>query len=203
MAAMTPRILLALLLVPPGAEAQTIRHDDVAIPAAARPFVAAETRPIAFATGDLDRDGRPDALLVLEATTRKPDDEESDGFTRTLVVLVGQADGTYREAARNAKVAYCTGCGGVMGDPFEGVEVKPGSFTVSNAGGSNWRWSHAYTFNYSRRDRTWQLVRVVSRSLNTGQPDLEEVKVSTPPKDFGKIDLADFDPESWEGEGPR
>jgi hypothetical protein len=200
---MTRRILLAVWLVSSGAEAQTTRHDDVSIPAAARPFVAGETRPIAFETADLDRDGRPDALLVLEATTRQPDDEESDGFTRTLVVLLGQPDGTYREAARNAKVAYCTGCGGVMGDPFEGVEVKPGSFTVSNAGGSNRRWTHAYTFNYSRRDRTWQLVRVTSHAFHTSQPDLEEVKVSTPPKDFGKIAIADFDPENWEGEGPR
>jgi hypothetical protein len=203
MAAMTPRILLAALLMSGGAAAQTSRYDDVAIPAAARPFVVSETRPIAFETADLDRDGRPDALLVLEATTRKPDDDEADGFGRTLVVLVGQPDGTYREAARNAKVAYCTGCGGVMGDPFEGVEAKPGSFTVSNAGGSSWRWSVDYTFTYSRRDRTWQLVRVTSRSLHTSKPDLEEVKVSTPPKDFGKIALADFDPESWEGEGPR
>jgi hypothetical protein len=196
-------VVLAALLASPGAAAQTNRYDDAAIPAAARPFVGSDTRPIAFESADLDRDGRQDAILVVEATKRRPDDEESDGFIRTLVVLLGQPDGTYREAARNAKVAYCTGCGGVMGDPFEGVEVKPGSFTVSNAGGSNWRWTHTYTFNYSRRDRAWQLVRVVSRSLNTNQPDLEAVKVSTPPKDFGKIDLADFDPENWEGEGPR
>jgi hypothetical protein len=199
---MTGRLLLAALLASPGAAAQTNRYDDAAIPAAARPFVAADTRPITFERADLDRDGRQDAILVLEATRRRPDDEESDGFTRTLLVLVGQPDGTYREAARNDKVAYCTGCGGVMGDPFEGVAVKPGSFTVTNAGGSSWRWSVQYTFNYSRRDRAWQLVRIVSRSFNTNQPDLEEVKVSSPPKDFGKIDLTEFDPENWEGRGP-
>jgi hypothetical protein len=200
---MTGRILLAALLVAPAAEPQAGRYDDAAIPAAARPFVAPDTRPITFETADLDRDGRQDAVLVLEATRRRPDDEESDGFIRTLVVLLGQPDGTYRDAARNDKVAYCTGCGGVMGDPFEGVAVKPGSFTVTNAGGSSWRWTNEYTFNYSRRDRAWQLVRVVSRSMHTSKPDLEEVKVSTPPRDFGKIDLADFDPENWEGEGPR
>jgi len=27
--------------------------------------------------------------------------------------------------------------------------------------------------------------------------------VSTPPKHFGKIDIADFDPENWKNQGKR
>jgi hypothetical protein len=90
-----------------------------------------------------------------------------------------------------------------MGDPFGGVTVGPGTFTVSNAGGTGWRWSSLYTFNYSRRDDTWQLVRVEEHGFHASEPGKGRTTVSTPPKDFGKIDIADFDPGNWEGQGPR
>ena len=58
-------------------------------------------------------------------------------------------------------------------------------------------------FAYSRRDRTWQLVRVESRSFRTSYPDDVQVTVEEPPRDFGKIDIGDFDPEDYLGKGPR
>ena len=61
--------LAALLLLSSIAGAQ----DDLAIPDAAKPFVEAGTRPLAFEVGELNRDGRPDAILVL-ATTSAPSD---------------------------------------------------------------------------------------------------------------------------------
>ena len=87
-----------------------------------------------------------------------------------------------------------------MGDPFQGVDVGPGTFTVANGGGSGWRWFYEYTFNYSRRDQTWQLVRVKEVE---GQPTTAEVKMFTPPRHFGKIDIAAFDPSNWKNQGAR
>jgi hypothetical protein len=188
--------LAALLLVSAIAGAQ----DDLAIPDAAKPFVAAGTRPLAFEVADLNRDGRPDAILVLEA---EKDDPESDGRPRTLLILAGQADGTFREAARNAKIVYCSRCGGMMGDPFNGVDVGPGTFTVTNAGGSSWRWGVSYRFNYSRRDDAWQLVRVQEDDYHASDAAKAKTIVSTPPKHFGKIDIAAFDPENWKNQGER
>jgi hypothetical protein len=173
---------------------------DVEVPAAARPFVTAGTRPLAFEPADLNRDGRQDAVLVVETVTTDP---ETDGRTRILLVLLGQPDGSFREARRNAKVAYCSACGGMMGDPFQGVSAGAGTFTVENAGGSSWRWGVGYRFNYSRRDDTWQLVRVEENSYHASEAAESKTVVSTPPKDFGRIDIADFDPEDWKGRGPR
>ena len=100
------RALAAILLTSSIAGAQ----DDLAIPDAAKAFVAAGTRPLAYEVADLNRDGRPDAILVVEA---EKDDPESDGRPRTLLILAGhQADGTFREAARNAKIVYCSGAAG-------------------------------------------------------------------------------------------
>ena len=173
---------------------------DADVPGAARPFVTAGTRPLAFEPADLNRDGRQDAVLVLE--TLKPD-PETDGRARILLVLLGQPDGSFREARRNAKVVYCSACGGTMGDPFQGVTVGPGTFTVENAGGSSWRWGVGYRFDYSRRDDTWQLVRVEENSYHASEAAGAKTVVSTPPKHFGKIDIADFDPENWKDQGPR
>jgi hypothetical protein len=177
-------------------------QDVPAVPAAAAPFVAAGTRPLAFEIADLNRDGRPDAILVLEPIL-KPGDDAFAERPRPLLVLVGQPDGTYREAARNAKIVYCSACGGVMGDPFQGVDAGAGTFTVHNAGGSSWRWGVEYTFNYSRRDDAWQLVRVTENTFHASDPKDPKETVSTPPKHFGKIDLAAFDPENWKNKGPR
>ena len=90
-----------------------------------------------------------------------------------------------------------------MGDPFQGVEVEPKTFTVTHYGGSAWRWSVDYKFAYSRKDDTWQLVKVEESSFHASAPDKGENKTHTPPKDFGKIDFADFDPEKWKNQGPR
>jgi len=81
-----------------------------------------------------------------------------------------------------------------MGDPLEGVEVGDKTFTVSHYGGSGIRWSVRYKFNYSRIDKTWQLVEVKNESYSTADVDDIKSKVLTP-KNFGKIDVADFDPE--------
>ena len=189
-----------LLLASPGAAAQAPPAPHVDLPEAARPFVATGTRALAFEAADLNRDGRQDAVLVIEA---EKDDPESDGRPRSLLILAGQPDGTYREAARNAKIVYCSRCGGMMGDPFEGVEVGTGTFTVTNAGGSSWRWGVSYRFDYSRRDGSWQLVRVKEDDYHASDAATSKTVVSTPPKHFGKIDIADFDPENWKGQGPR
>lgn len=195
---MSVAVIAAILLASSLAGAQ----GDLEIPDAARPFVAAGTQPLAFEVADLNRDGRPDAILVLEPTL-KPGDDEFAERPRPLLILIGEPAGGYREAARNLKVVYCSSCGGMMGDPFQGVTVGPGTFTVENAGGSAWRWGVAYRFDYSRRDDTWQLVRVVASNYHVSEPNGPKATVSTPPKDFGKIDIADFDPEHWKNQGAR
>jgi hypothetical protein len=195
------RLLAAalVLLASPGTAGQD-PEPDVEVPAAARPFVTKGTRALAFESADLNRDGRPDAILVVEAAQ---DDPESDGRPRTLLVLAGQPDGTFREAARNAKIVYCSRCGGMMGDPFQGVTAGPGRFTVQNAGGSGWRWGVSYRFDYSRRDDAWQLVRVEEDDFHASDAATPKRVVSTPPKHFGKIEIKDFDPENWKGQGPK
>jgi hypothetical protein len=188
--------LAAFLLDGPG-EAQ---GTEVAIPDAVKPFVAPGTEPLDFQTADLNRDGRLDAILVLQAKRKpigdgEPDDEDPfDNRPRPLLILVGQRDGTYREVKRNDKIVHCRGCGGNMGDPFQGVTAAAGRFSVMNAGGTGSRWDVTYSFSYSRRDDTWLLVEIDEGNWNVGDPDAVKRTVSKSPRDFGKIDISTFVP---------
>lgn len=169
-------------------------------PADIIPFIRGTESLLYFATADLNGDGLQDYLLILE----KPGSEE-DGNLRELVILTKQKDRSLQLAKRNGKIVYCSKCGGGWGDPFnsDNVIADTKTFSVDNYGGGGFRWSEGFKFNYSRRDRTWQLVEATVSTFNINDVDNEKTKTYRPPKDFGKIDIADFDPANFLGVGPR
>ena len=154
-------------------------------------------------SADLDGDGLKDYVIVLERQKASPSDDDITENQRPLVIVVRQPDSSLKVAKRNEKIVFCSSCGGVMGDPFQGVKTALKSFTVQHYGGSAERWSKEYTFNYSRKDNTWQLVRVEEETFNALKPGKPKTRIFTPPKDYGKIDIQDFDPENWKGQGAR
>jgi len=84
--------------------------------------------PLACESADLNGDGRPDFVLVVETAASANDRNSED--ERTLMIITRGADGKLKLAKSNSSVVYCRGCGGVFGDPFDSVEVKRNSFTV-------------------------------------------------------------------------
>ena len=163
------------------------------IPAEVKPFVEKGAAAIALETGDLNGDGAMDFILVTEKTKTETGGSDNAEDERSLLILVRDRAGKLTLAKRNEKVVYCRSCGGVMGDPFAGVEMRRGGFTVNNYGGSSWRWSESYEFNYSRRAATWQLVRATTETFNALKPKKVKTRILLP-KNFGKIDINDFDP---------
>ncbi|KQQ87881.1 hypothetical protein [Massilia sp. Leaf139] len=190
-----PTLFLAVLLslLPHAASAQTLcarEPVDERAPAELARFVEPGSCLLRFYPADLDGDGTRDYLVVLQ--------RGDDMGSRVLLVVGRGSNGALALLKKNGAVVGCQDCGGVMGDPFQELEVKGRRFTVSNAGGSRDRWSSSYTFAYSRRDKTWQLVRVEIDSFDVHAPDTSrESQVHVPPKDFGKIDFADFDPDNY------
>jgi hypothetical protein len=156
-----------------------------------QPFVEKNTTVLAVERGDLNRDGREDAVLVLE-----PEDPIEP---RPMLILVRDAKGTLKLSKRSANAVACKECGGT-GDPLQSIHIEKGRFTVELYGGRSSRWSASYSFAWSRRDQSWQLVHV---KLNSHASELDEVEttVHTPPKDFGLIDVTEFDPEDYLGKG--
>ena len=189
-------VLMALVAV--------AQNDEVAVPSEVKPFVEKGKIAIALERGDLNADGRPDMVLVTSEFVAEDAAWEEGAGERSVMILVRESSGSLRLAARNDVIVYCQNCGGVFGDPFAGVDVKGTRFTVNNYGGSNDRWSYSYTFDYSRRDTTWQLVRVVDESFHTLDPKRTmKRRIYLPPKSFGLINFADFDPDNYLGKGKK
>ena len=180
------------------------QNDEIAVPVEVKPFVEKGKIAIALEKSDLNADGRPDMILVTSEFVAEDAAWEEGAGERSVLILIREADGTFRLAARNDVIVCCRNCGGVFGDPFAGVDVKGTRFTVNNYGGSNERWSYSYTFDYSRRDKTWQLVRVVNESFHALDPKHTMKRRNfTPPKNFGLINFADFDPENYLKKGKK
>lgn len=191
---------IAVLLFP----AVGVAQEAVIVPDEVKPFVDKGRIPIALETGDLNADLRKDYILVLSDVVAEGSAYEEGAGGRSVIILLRDADASLSVAARNDLVAMCKRCGGAFGDPFEGVVIRGTGFTVMNYSGSADRWSYSYTFDYSRRDRTWQLVRVDESSFHTLDPErTKKLRVYAPPKNFGLITFADFNPDSFRGKGKR
>ena len=173
------------------------QETELKIPAEVTPFVESGTKAIALEKGDLNGDGREDFILVLEKEKPAKDADDFPVNQRPLLILLRGSDGKLSAAKRNDRVIMCSQCGGVFGEPFEGIIVGRNTFSVEHYGGSAERWKYSYQFNYSRIDKTWQLVRVKEFHYHTSNPNDGITKIYTPPKHFGKIDIADFDPENY------
>jgi hypothetical protein len=144
-------------------------------------------------SGDLNLDRYSDMIMVLK---KNGEDTSSDVIEhpekRALLILSGQADNSYKLAARNDNAVYCIDCGGMMGDPFMDIVIKKEYFSIEHYGGSGWRWTRTITFKYSPADNYWYLHKDGGDSFHAADPDKVTTKVRTT-KDFGKIPFDKFD----------
>ncbi len=192
-------LIAALLLSASSAHASHI--ETVELPKELKTFVDRGTRPIEIERADLNGDGLRDYLLVLEQ--RWAPEGDRVGLKRSLLIIVRRAGGGLRLANRSDTAVRNDYCGGVWGDCFQGVTASKRTFTISEYGGSSWRWDRETTFRYSTRDHTWQLVRVEEQSFHVERPDKIRRLLYRRPRDFGKIDVSKYDADDFLGKGAR
>jgi hypothetical protein len=116
-------------------------------------FIPADLSSINITKGDLNLDGLEDAILVME---EKKASEESDP-QRVVYLLIGQNDGSFLLGANNSNVMLCKSCGGTKGDPFEGVTINKGYFSLEFSGGSRELWTRIITFKYNKEEKNWYI----------------------------------------------
>ena len=113
-------------------------------------FIPERWPAIDTACGDLNNDGTDDVVLVLQCQDTIPGDTTGASGTnappRKLVVLFAEGAG-YSLAVDNDRFILRADEGGWF-DPFEGMEVKDGALNISFYGGSAWRYSNTYTFQW-------------------------------------------------------
>jgi hypothetical protein len=197
---MKTRVVLFLVFCLSAVTVNAQTSEAIKVPAEVQAFIEKDSKAIALESADLNGDGLQDYILVIERPELTAAKYGYDVQQRPLLILVRNNENKLSEVKRNEQIVYCSDCGGVMGDPFMGVTVGKNTFTVNHYGGSAWRWELSYKFNYSRIDKTWQLVRIEKTSYHNVRPMKEtlEKTVLTPPKDFGKVDIAEFDPAKFE-----
>src|SRR5690606_1386389 len=75
-------------------------------------FVPDDTMVRLEKRGDLDGDDDQEVLLVLQ------NDAQAESTPRSLVILRGTADGSFKKSVENPDAILCLSCGGMMGDPL-------------------------------------------------------------------------------------
>jgi hypothetical protein len=136
------------------------------------------------ASGDIDRDGLKDLVVVL----RNEYEKQNSDTTRPLLLLKGNGTGQYALMARNDSVVLCLGCGGIYGDPFETVTIKEGMFSVHHAGGSSWRWTRTITFSYQEPSKHFVLQNDTGESWHVSDP-AKTTATRFNEQEYGKVEF--------------
>ncbi len=134
-----------------------------------------------FTKGDLNLDKFQDAILIL-----KHKDEDKKDYKRPLYILLGDSRGKFKVAKENNNSVLGYSDGGIYGDPFSGVTIKNGYFSIEHYGGSNWRWTRIVTFKYDKEKKDWFLYKDGGDSYHTSNPNKITTDIATK-KDFGVV----------------
>lgn len=157
-------------------------------------FITGKETLLAFESGDVNEDGLRDFVLVAEQPAKiKPENK-----TRVLLVVLRGANDVFTLAKRSTGAVMCSQCGGMLGDAFAGLEVRRGQFKVSHYGGSRTRWHNTFTFKYTIAEKTWRLAEAEEGSYDALADEAsDKSKIYRFPKNFGEIDIENFDPETY------
>lgn len=112
--------------------------------------------------GDLNNDGIDE--LVVAYNTEKENEDNFENVQRELVIYKKEKN-EWAVWIKSNDALYGSRDGGMMGDPFEGIEIKKGLLFVSQNGGSSWKWGHTDKYRY--QDGNFYLI---GYSSNYGKP---------------------------------
>ena len=105
-------------------------------------------------TGDLDKDGIDEKVIVYETN------EKTDfGNVREIQILKNKS-GKWVEWKKSKNAVLKSEEGGMMGDPFQGIDIENGILKIHFFGGSSWKWS--YTDKYRFQNKQFELIGYTS-----------------------------------------
>jgi hypothetical protein len=134
------------------------------------------------AQGDINNDGIDDFVVALKSVYENTDTETA----RPLLLLIGTKTGGYTLFASNDSVVLCKNCGGVFGDPYEGITIKKGFFEINHRGGSRFRWTRNISFRFKPGRNEFILYRDAGISYDDANPD-KNIRQVTHKEDFNRV----------------
>jgi hypothetical protein len=171
-------------------------------------FIPKGYEAIAMEKGNLNLDKFDDCIVVLrkktEETTSNYNENKPD--KRPLLLLLGQKDGNYKLAYKNNNAAYCIDCGGVFGDPFTGITIKNGYFSIEHGISGGHHWEQIITFKFNKAKNNWYLYKdhFINYIMNPSSDPNDEALIADVDKlktvkDFGEISFQQFNIYSERG----
>lgn len=113
--------------------------------------------------------GRHFDLIILKHIAEDGDANRVWEGVRPLL-LYGYQDGVRDLLFRNDSLILCRNCGGIFGDPYNGVRFANDTLQMHHYGGSAWRWSITHAF-VPGADTQWPLVRRTEINYSVYEPD--------------------------------
>ena len=95
--------------------------------------------------GDLNNDGIDE--LVVAYNTEKEKEDNFESVLRELIIYKKEKN-DWAVWIKSKDALYGSRDGGMMGDPFEGIEIEKGILLISQNGGSSWKWGHTDKYRY-------------------------------------------------------
>lgn len=109
--------------------------------------------------GDLDKDGIEEKIIISQTT-----DSTSFGAKRKISIFVKENQNwTLWKESTNALLE--SNAGGMMGDPYMGVEIAKGVLNIYHFGGTSWKWS--VTDKYQLKNNN---LKLIGYTYNYGKP---------------------------------
>ena len=102
-------------------------------------------------SGDLDKD----SIAELVVAYNKGPENETDGVPRELIIYKLK-NNNWIEWKKSDQALYGSRDGGMMGDPYDEMEIKNGILHISQNGGSSWKWG--VTDKYRFQDGEFYLI---------------------------------------------
>lgn len=119
--------------------------------------------------GDIGEDGISDIVAVLQYQVPKEQLQEDEGeYLARILCIYSQEENKYKLVYRNDNLVLNSNCGGVYGDPYAGIDIKHGIFTLSSYGGSSDRWGYSYKFKMAQGELVLQEIVNMNININSG-----------------------------------
>jgi len=106
--------------------------------------------------GDLDKDGI-DEFVVAYNTEKEIKDEN---ILRELIIYKKDKDDCWLVWYKSKQALYGSQEGGMMGDPYGEIKIDKGVLSISQYGGSSWKWG--YTDKYRFQNGNFELIGYTS-----------------------------------------
>ena len=136
----------------------------------------------------MNKDGIIDKILILKSELEQGG---YDTLRRPVIILLRNKNGELRKAFENNYIVLNGDDGGIHGDPYHGITIKNGFFSIEHFGGSGWRWNYVITFKYDAQLKNWKLHQIGNETWHISKPEEFESHITTS-KEFGTVLFKDY-----------